>query len=420
MTHHQTPEDRLLADGLHRLARDAALPPTAPADDVRRGRGRLRRQRLLVGVGAATTVGVVALGSALLGGGDQDTSTPPVAGGSEVADPTPVEPPEPQDGERVLPTVRGDEVAAGAAADPLGEPTDHTATLRRYHRVLAERLDPRGEHLEPWSADTANQQGSGAGDLMTSLGSKFGWRNPGEEGLGMLQVNVSAGWSPDSTQMFCGSELACEDVTGPNGERAVVGSTSSAGRVVVAVEHADGQVVVLTSDALFGNNSTVPVSGTGLEVDELLAAAADDRLSLPGDPVVPVPLDAAAFERAGRRALVGEGETWSRTSSPGTYVDGPWSNGAGDGGSLAWDVNPTYGDVAGWQCWAEQFQRCVERTVEGRRVFVGYVKPRWGGGLQVIHTGPSYEVRVLVDDRDFPIDRAVRFVLDDRWQPANR
>ena len=48
----------------------------------------------------------------------------------------------------------------------------------------------------------------------------------------------------------------------------------------VAVEHDDGQVVMLLATPSFGNNGT-SIPATGLTAHQLLDAAADPRLQLP-------------------------------------------------------------------------------------------------------------------------------------------
>lgn len=263
-------QDRLVEQRLHQLADAHPAPVTPVADDVARGRRRLRRQRSVVTIGTAAVVGAVALASVLTAGGGDTAgdSTPPIA--DVISTPTAAPHPAPT----ALPSSL---TASDAAATVRQRLSDHSAVLRLYNDVLAEHLDPGRQHLAPYSKRTGNEQGSTRGDVMTSLGSKFAWTVAGQPGLGMLQVSVSTVWDPDSMQLYC--DGGCRPATGPRGEKARV--LRSDGSTTVALEHADGQVVVLTADNLFGNNSTVPVSGTGLTVQQLLAAAADERLSLP-------------------------------------------------------------------------------------------------------------------------------------------
>ncbi|MFC5728674.1 MULTISPECIES: hypothetical protein [Nocardioides] len=73
----------LLTERLHHLCDAAPVPPTAPADDVRRGRRRLRRNRVLAIAGTATAVAVLA-GAGFAATGSTSTADrtaePPVAG----------------------------------------------------------------------------------------------------------------------------------------------------------------------------------------------------------------------------------------------------------------------------------------------------------------------------------------------------
>lgn len=52
-------DDHLLADGLYRLGSTAPVPSAQPSDDVRRGRRRVRRNRLVVAAGTALAVGII-------------------------------------------------------------------------------------------------------------------------------------------------------------------------------------------------------------------------------------------------------------------------------------------------------------------------------------------------------------------------
>ncbi len=194
----------------------------------------------------------------------------------------------------------------------------------------------------------------------------------------------------------------------------------------VAVEHADGTVVILSVEALFGNNSTVPVSEIDLSVEDLAAAAADDRLKLPdyaGD--APELLSQQLLTTVGIDRLVGQGESYAKGYAGNDiqpFQQGQWSDGASSG-ELFWDAMALSGQADGYGCLEVHFTRCVERDVDGETVMVGYVRNRWGGGVQVIYNGPAYEIRVVFEpDRagdEFPIDRAAEFVVDGRWQPAS-
>ncbi|WP_435771625.1 hypothetical protein [Nocardioides sp. SYSU DS0651] len=76
-----TLEDRL-GDRLHRLASEVEVPGFAPGDDVRRGRGRLRRNQALAAAGSVVTVAALAGAATTLGGapaGEEQAATTPAA-----------------------------------------------------------------------------------------------------------------------------------------------------------------------------------------------------------------------------------------------------------------------------------------------------------------------------------------------------
>lgn len=47
------------------------------------------------------------------------------------------------------------------------------------------------------------------------------------------------------------------------------------------MQRQDDTSIVLTVSSLFGNNTEIPISGTGLTQDALLEAALDTRIALP-------------------------------------------------------------------------------------------------------------------------------------------
>ncbi len=266
-----------LEERLHALADDVVAPGTSLGDDLSRGRSARRRHRLAIGGSALAVAAVVGLGAVgvgqLAGGGT--SSVGPAGGG---VSPTGAEDPAPPE---VSPTMSlsldpSGELAEGTTTGiPLTAPMhEYAPELTAYNDVLAEHLDPQREHLQAYSPTTGNVQYSDDG---STLGSKFAWTIRGEEGMGMLQVSVMSDWS--GLYWDCDSGWTCSDAVGPGGEKARVAQHD--GVLDVAVRHADGHVVGLTFDLLFGNNSTVPVSGADLTPEKLIAAAADPRLVLP-------------------------------------------------------------------------------------------------------------------------------------------
>jgi hypothetical protein len=298
---------------------------------------------------------------------------------------------------------------ATATATPTVPPTEpgkvrvHRA-LRHYNDVLAEHLDPSRDHLQPYDRLVDTKETTRRGGILYALGSTYRWEGRASRALG---IRVASGW--DQVEWACGAsyaEWACRsaEVAAPAVSAEVANHD---GVREVAVEHADGRVVVLTTDA--------PVR----VADELVAAAADDRLFLPGDAPMPPPLiDSLAFADAGRDALVRTGESFDQTAIDRTpEVRGTWT--AGDAaGQLTWSVRPVYSG-AGWTC-LKAYRECTE--VDGLllddTIHVARLKKRLGGGWVVQYDGPSYVVRVTASDRAFPKKRAFAFVTDPDWQPV--
>lgn len=407
-----------LGDRLHQLA-SRVPPPVVPVrDDVTRGRRRRRRVQLAVVGGAALALAVVGAASTVVPDLVSADPAPGFSGSTGAPSPSAAVSTSPGPGEPVERDIEPSKAPGlferHGGAGGMAEITGNEA-LQRYRQVLVDHLDPTGEHLDP---SVTNMQSGGR----TSLGTKLGWSNDGESGLGMVQVSVNAGWGVvDSWQ--CGAGWDCRDITAPGGLPGRVAVHD--GVTEVAVQHADGTVAVITVDALFGNNSTMPVSGIGLGEDVLAAAAADDRLSLPGfeDGVPPV-LDLGTFEQVGRDALVGPGESLQRLRAAADYgprVEAAWS-GVDGSGTLLWSAilhDPSADPLA---CYRETITRCVVREVDGQQVLIAYRRDRAGGGWEVSHDGPSYRVVVIFTPDtagdSLVVDRAVEMVLDPRWQPS--
>ncbi|WP_193610704.1 hypothetical protein [Nocardioides lijunqiniae] len=404
---HESDRDDL-EEALRRLAASVD-PPSVPASaDLARGRRRRRRHRLAVSAGVVAAVAAIGVGTAVVDGkssADGDTR-PPVATTSPTPEVREIRP---------TPGPPGGAAAPGAldAADAMKEiRTD--PDLNRYRDVLAEYLDPEGEHLEK---GVSNRQSGGM-----SQGTKLAWTNDGESGMGMVQVTVSAGWGGVDV-WDCGAGWTCRDIPAGRGLTAEVAEHD--GVTEVAVEHDDGIVVVIAVDALFGNNSTVPVSGIDLGDDLLARAAADPRLDLPAYAAgIPPALDQRTFARVGQRLLaVGTDEletTYAGTDAQ-PWVEADWSDGVARG-RLTWDAAQS-GQLQGeaYACMEVQYLRCEMHRVGDREVFVGYARAKWGGGWRALYAGPSYTLTVSFEPTgggDLPPERAFAFVTDPRWQPA--
>lgn len=241
--------------------------PTSPLEeDLARGRARVRRERLLVG-GATLAVAAVLAGGWGLVLGDGPGGDATASHGSIATDPSAGStsaPPQPSSSAKPEPSGFGS-----------GDPAEDLPVLRRWNSVLAENLDPTREHLEQITRETWNVQG-GVGH-----GSRFGWRNVGEDGLGMLQLFVAESrWADEIDSPCTWGTMRCQEAAAPAGaERVRVGRDGAA--VAVVVDRTDGVSVALTFDPLFGNNSLTPVSGSSLTPEALVGAALDRRLTPP-------------------------------------------------------------------------------------------------------------------------------------------
>ncbi|MET8521676.1 hypothetical protein [Nocardioides sp. NPDC004968] len=300
--------------------------------------------------------------------------------------------------------------------------------LQKYRDVLAEHLDPTGEHLEK---AVSNMQSGDAGSGRT-IGTKLGWTVEGEDGLGMVQLAVGPGW--DGAGLLCDDPgWTCEGVNHPGAKVARI--ATHGGARTYAVERSDGTVVTITLDSLFGNNSTIPVSDVDLGEKEVMAAAADPRLVVP-ELDLPPDVDAKELGRTALEALVPPGTPakWydgmpTRFDHEGsvvlTDVKKDMANGSSSGEPGLVDVrleetlSPIQMDKA---CHRAVYKRCIIRTVDGNEVFIGLGKKRrWMGKPAapvnlVVFQGPVYTVSVYGDGA-IPVDRAIDFVLDQRWQP---
>jgi hypothetical protein len=327
------------------------------------------------------------------------TSTVPTPTSVPTTEPTPTTPPSaPPTTPPVTPPT---DPPTSPPTSPPGDPANVRLhqVLRDYNDVLAQHLDPDRDHLQPYDRRTDDIQvtRNDAGVLF-ALGSTYRWRDRG--GVDALEVTVASGW--DQVEWECGTSTSDWDC-----ERA--GSAEVAihdGIREVAVEHDDGQVVVLSSPEL--------------PAEELAEAAADDRLTLPGvPPVSPPQLAGATFAAEGLAALLRDDETFVQTSIDRTpEVRGAWSVDGVGRGTLSWSARPVYSG-AGWQC-AATYRSCTDLVVDelGHTVHVAQLQKAFGGGWVVEYDGPSYAVRLSASDPRFPKKRAYAFLTDPSWQPV--
>ncbi len=271
---------------------DHIAPPMVPvADDVRRGRRRVRRNRGIVTGAIAAGVAGVVLTSSLITGGDRHAGPAPAVN-SPTPSPTPAKSQSPQ---TWVDTTVG-------AADGYGwDVPDPLDTARKaWFELAADHLDPQGGHLEPsdglaWGGEFTRQPVEGS---IYSTSGRVG-----------LIVDRSAldpfdgcrylrkGPDPSNGTVSCSAER----IAGPAGERARIsryqrlcgswdpgregddarpgsGSTyATCGdfRVAVAVERRDGLIgyVVVDGRGTPDFNPFTPAA--------MAAVAADPRLTLP-------------------------------------------------------------------------------------------------------------------------------------------
>jgi hypothetical protein len=102
------------------------------------------------------------------------------------------------------------------------------------------------------------------------FGTKLDW-----DGGGMLMISVSTSWRTSDWNAYPPGPGQRTTFRGHEARELVDGSD-----IWVAVEHDDGQVVMLVASPEFGNNGT-SIPATGLTAHQLLDAAADPRLRIP-------------------------------------------------------------------------------------------------------------------------------------------
>ena len=169
--------------------------------------------------------------------------------------------------------------------------------LRYYNDVLTEHLDPGRLHLQPYNRKLDSKETTTLGGKLFALGSTYRWED-GRSRSG-LQIRVASGW--DQVTWLCGASYADWDchlsttrTVTPLGAAPAEVATHD-GVTQVAVEHASGQVVVVTTDPSHDPQARSAADVTSTEA-ELVAAASDDRLILPG--VAPVAPPGSASTRS--------------------------------------------------------------------------------------------------------------------------
>jgi hypothetical protein len=248
---------------IHDLLERVTPPVVDPQEDVARGARALRRRRgWQISAAALSVIAVVGAGIAV-----QEPSGTAGAGESGFADQ-----PGASTSARHHPkathtadhTAHHKRLTAQARTKEIQRQLGNLrteATLQTYHDVLAEHLDPTGDKLRL----AQNEQG-GTG----VFGTKLDW-----DGGGMLMISVSTSWRTSDWNAYPPGPGQRTTFRGHEARELVDGAD-----IWVAVEHDDGQVVMLVASPEFGNNGT-SIPSTGLTTHQLLDAAADPRLVIP-------------------------------------------------------------------------------------------------------------------------------------------
>ncbi|GAA1762037.1 hypothetical protein GCM10009795_005580 [Nocardioides hankookensis] len=284
-------QDDLLAERLHALVE--SIDVVDPAQEVlRRGRNEVRRRRAIgtAAAGSVLAIGAVAAATALIGpshSAESPTATAAPSRSVAASKPSPPAATKAVVPERWMTGCPTNKERANLKSDYYKQ---RDRVLRAFvvhsRALLAEHLDPQGEHLQKESAleQTGGQTSEGPNCVLTGLGHKFGWK-AGSQGLGMIQLEVTTDWANANVRLHHemgedGGVLWQPAPSVPQGAvRAFVAEYP--GGTAVAVTRPDGITVAVDAANLFGNNSVTPVAGTGLTTAQLLSAAADPEFALP-------------------------------------------------------------------------------------------------------------------------------------------
>lgn len=273
---------------------------------VARGKRRLRRRRAASVLASATGVAAIATGVAFALPGAGTTVGPGFAGSGSGPDGAPRSAPAP-----ATPTARP---SPPAEPTPGGSPTqtpqpDPTSPAKEqpielpFPETRQQLLDAAVEHFDPEHVHLPEQSTGFSGGFsggIDNVGTKLSWTIPGEDGMGMVRVAVTGpGYVDVDEYAFAGfaSDVGCETGAGeepaqncterelPDGGTAWVAEGESDNDLVVGAVHerADGSLVGVGVFDLFGNNSTVPVSGVDIDVDDALAFVTDPNLEIVAD-----------------------------------------------------------------------------------------------------------------------------------------
>lgn len=256
------------------------------------GARRVRRRRATAWGGGLVGVAAAATGIALVL--PPATGTPELepAGAGVVAPAT--TPAEPSDQSTTVPDPAGAR-GEGTSTTPADEQAlPYPRTRQLLLDLAVTHLDPGRDHLP---AESDNAQGDGPpGERFVAT--KLSWAVPGSDGLGMVQVGVSAPGVGEFTtedvamMLGCDEAGACAEQPVPGTDETVLVSGPSeetTREFGVMYERADGSYVGIVVQRLFGNNSLVPVPSVDITLEQAIAFVTDTALQLHPDEAAAAP-----------------------------------------------------------------------------------------------------------------------------------
>ena len=232
------------------------------------------------------------------------------------------------------------------------DPEGTSRALAAWQVILAEHLDPGWKHLVKYDRKTnGNVQAGSNGGAITSLGSKYGWHNDGEAGLGMLQISVNADW--DELYWLCGTPAArtevwsCHDAQAPGGLPAQVARHDGVREVAVAARRRDRR------GADHGQPLRQQLDGRGLGDRRLRGRPAAGRRRRPHHPARRGAEHAPAAGRGATSSssvvatcwpTARSSPAWTAPAGPTPGSHGRWVVEGQGRGDLEWDATPRLND----------------------------------------------------------------------------
>lgn len=278
-------DERRLQQSLAAVAEQHAPGGHDSDADVARGRAALRRRRVAaIGGGALATALVLGGGVAVGQLAAAPAGRAPVgpAASATAVDPSPATSPTPSPTEQPKEKERKKRLTARERAVlEQAQLMAETAAFRNgLYDITAEYLDPAKKYL---NYSTQSLQMSSSPDGSHTVGIKMGWKVPGEEGEGLVQVAVSDIPPKPHEGIECGlyiGGVTCEPLVLPSGVSLEVGENAS-GAYDVVYRRSDGVSVEVIVDPLFGNSSLVPVKGMTISRQDVYRLVQDERFEAP-------------------------------------------------------------------------------------------------------------------------------------------